>query len=285
MTWNFRLLGVLLALLLALTGSAAAQDEWGDDDDDDEESSEETDGDVGDDDGDDDEVVDPAGDDVPQDGATREKFPLRLLVALKGGGGGNYQNVPDQPPPSSRPFDDGAGGWGAMLGVTVQATAFKGLLGLEMGLLYDWGHTWSKFTFNNADTEWGYEFSTMRFPLLLEVGTPGEGSRLSFGTGPEFAFGGDAEVVATSDDFGGVNDTRATGGQGSTFWIFNLGAELGVEDYLAVTFDIHYAMNLDAESVYVDRFDNPNDPFTLQAKNDHELRLMLGVGYVHDLAL
>lgn len=284
MTLNARLLGVLLALMFAFTSAAAAQDEWADDSDADEASEDGSDEGDGGDDGED-GVVDPAGDDVPEDSTARKKFPVRLLATFKGGGGGNYQNVPDQPPVGARPFDDGAGGWGAIVGVTVQATVFKGLLGLEMGLLYDWGHTWSKFTFNNADTEWGYEFSTMRFPLLLEIGTPGEGSRLAFGTGPEFGFGGDAKVVATSDDVGGVNNTASTGGQGSTFWVFNLGAELAVEDFLAVTFDIHYAMNLDAESVYNDRFDNPNDPFTLQAKNDHELRLMLGIGYVYDLEI
>ena len=89
-------------------------------------------------------------------------------------------------------------------------------------------------------------------------------------------------MTATSDDVGGINTELTAGPHDGTFWVFDLGAELPVQEFLVVTFDIHYGMNLDTESKYLDRIDSSGN---FHARNDHELRLMLGVGYAHDFLL
>lgn len=287
MTLNVRLLGVLVALLFVLTSGVSAQDEWADDDSGDE------DPEAGDTGYDDDPEAGDFGDDDSEPDASAEAggsgevgfmagegFPLRILGSLKAGGGGSYQTKPTRGlgAVGSQPLDDGAGGWAAIIGVTVQATILEGLVGLQIGLLNDWGYSWSEYSVGNTDTEWGYEYSTWRFPLLLQLGTPGKGNRVSIGTGPEFAFGGDATVIAESTN-GGLNMTIPAIDQGGTFWVFNLGAELDVAQVLVLNFDIHYAMNLGTDDDY-------HTPFAdFPAKNDHELRLMLGLGYAYDTVL
>lgn len=225
-----------------------------------------------------------------QDGAAEgdaSKFPILLTGGLKFGGGGNYLSTPTNRPLTPQPFDDGAGGWGAAIGPYVQGTILDGLLSLETGFIFDWGYNWSKFTLNNTDYEFGFEFSTLRIPLMLELGTPGEGTRLSVGTGPEFAIGRGSKGRVDP----GVPPTQYTSfpahGEGGTLWAFNVGAEVPFK-MLRITFDIHYTMNLDSQSDYAKRVGlSPGGGLTpdVLAKHDMDLRLLLGVGYDYTIGL
>lgn len=211
-------------------------------------------------------------------------FPILLSGGLKAGGGGNYLGEPSNRPAVSLPFDDGAGGWGAGVGPYVQGAILDGLLSLELGLIVDWGYNWSQYTLGQTDYELGWDFTTMRIPIMFEVGTPGEGTRLSLGTGPELAVGMGAKGKV---DGANMSQRFPATGEGGTHWAFNLGIEAPFK-MLRLSFDVHYTLNLDSVKDYRERVafvGNSGIPVSVLAKHDMDLRLLLGVAYDYELSL
>lgn len=210
--------------------------------------------------------------------AQADDLGLSLGLVAKAGAGANYLPAPSGTPMIAGPFDDGVGGYGIAGGLAVDARLFKGLLGVESGLIIDAVTDWSKYEpAGNAGPELSLGWSTteLRIPLLVSVGTPGDGTRLSFGTGPEF-------VVPLSATYE-IEVERGVFGSGYNFdaesethvnWLVNLGiaSPLGP---LRATFDVRFAYNLGVPDTYAERL-NGGQVKTLHAM---DLRLLVGLGY------
>ena len=211
--------------------------------------------------------------------ARAEESPYQLTVGAKLGAGGNFLGAPDDPPAGTLPFDDGVGGWGIGGGIFSEARFLNGHLGAEIGLLIDSSHNWSKLTISNAiDYQLGWNATDLRLPVLVNVGTNNEGTRLALGTGPEFAFslGADATSEVTS---GPDVPFPAFDAKGKTHvnWAFNAGLGLPI-GRLRLTFDIRFALNLQSPDKYADRYELGTPPSVI-ALHRMDLRFLIGLGY------
>jgi hypothetical protein len=210
--------------------------------------------------------------------AKKESF-YQLTVGGKLGVGGNFLPAPDDPPAGgSQPFDDGVGGWGIGGGIFSEVRFFDGHLGAELDLLIDSSHNWSKLTINTTDYKLGWAATDLRMPILINAGTSNKGTRLAFGTGPEFVFalGADGKSeVASGPNFPFPNfDAK---GKTHTNWAFNAGLGLPIGP-VRVTFDVRFSLNLQSQSKYADRFENTLPP-SVVAMHRMDLRLLIGVAY------
>jgi hypothetical protein len=211
--------------------------------------------------------------------ARAEDSPYQVTVGAKLGVGGNFLGAPDDPPAGSPPFDDGVGGWGIGGGIFGEARFLNGHLGAEIGLLIDSSHNWSKLTIGNAiDYRLGWAATDLRLPVLINAGTSNEGTRLAFGTGPEFAFslGADAksEVTSGPDVPFPAFDAK---GQTHVNWAFNAGLAVPLGRF-RLTFDIRFAINLQSPNKYADRYELGTPPSVI-AVHGMDLRFLLGFGY------
>lgn len=211
--------------------------------------------------------------------AKKQSF-YQLTVGGKLGVGGNFLPAPDDPPAGgSQPFDDGVGGWGIGGGIFSEVRFFDGHLGAELDLLIDSSHNWSKLTINNAiDYRLGWAATDLRMPILINAGTSNKGTRLAFGTGPEFVFalGADGKSEVTSGPNIPFPNFDAKG-KTHTNWAFNAGMGLPIGP-VRLTFDIRFALNLQSQSKYADRFENTLPP-SVVAMHRMDLRLLIGVAY------
>lgn len=211
--------------------------------------------------------------------ARAEDSWYQVTAGAKLGVGGNFLPAPDDAPAGSPPFDDGVGGWGLGGGIFGEARFFNGHLGAEIGLLVDSSHNWSKLTIGNAiDYRLGWKATDLRLPLLINAGTSNDGTRLAFGTGPEFVFSLAAdptsEVTSGPDvPFPAFDATGKT----HVNWAFNagLGVPLG---RLRLTFDVRFALNLQNLDSYADRYEFTAPP-NVVAMHRMDLRFLFGVAY------
>lgn len=212
--------------------------------------------------------------------ARADNLGLSLGVVAKLGGGGNYLPPPSEKPPFAAPFDDGVGGYGIAGGVAVDVRLLRGLLGVETGFIVDALKNWSKYEpTGNAGPELslGWSSTDLRVPLLLSVGTPGEGTRLSFGTGPEFVvpMGTDFELeIERAGFFQDAMYRYEVEAETHVNWLFNFGLASPVGP-VRVTFDLRFALNLAVPDTYAERVFNG----ALVTQHSMDLRLLLGVGY------
>jgi hypothetical protein len=226
------------------------------------------------------------------DAADDEPF-FGLDVGVKGGVGGNFLSEPDDPPPYTAPYDDGAGGVGGGVGGYVEFRALWGHLGLELGVLWNRNKNWCNIEyFNVLETDWITRFDTVRVPLLLEGSVENELVRGSLGIGPEFVVGkGSSTEIEVTDSPAGFDDSdldavrsefRARD-QADTFLCLGVGIAFKVWK-LAISLDIRYAYNPQQPKAYDDRVQiDPmgNDLYrvTTIASNTMDLRILLGVAY------
>lgn len=214
--------------------------------------------------------------------ARAEDSFYQLTAGAKLGVGGNYLGAPDDPPAGgSLPFDDGVGGWGLGGGIFSEVRFFNGHLGAELDLLIDSSHNWSKLSIGNTlDYKLGWSATDLRMPVLVNVGTSNEKTRLAFGTGPEFVFALGAKP--TSEVTSGPNvPFNAFDAKTKTHvnWAFNLGLAAPV-GRVKLTFDIRFTLNLNSQSKYADRWDiSPGGTPSVVAMHRMDLRLLLGVAY------
>jgi hypothetical protein len=210
--------------------------------------------------------------------AQAEGRPYQVTVGGKLGVGGNFLGAPSDPPAGTLPFDDGVGGWGLGGGVFGEARFFKGHLGAEIGLLFDSSHNWSKLTVGNAiDYRLGWKATDLRLPILVNAGTSNEGTRLAFGTGPEFVFPLGTTAVSEVDS-GPAVAPLPLNAEGKTHvnWVFNAGLAAPIGS-VKLTFDIRFALNLQNLDQYADRYDFFSS--TVVAMHRMDLRLLFGVAY------
>jgi hypothetical protein len=211
--------------------------------------------------------------------ARAEDRPYQVTVGGKLGVGGNFLGAPSDPPAGTLPFDDGVGGWGIGGGVFGEARFFKGHLGAEIGLLFDSVHNWSKLTVGNAiDYRLGWTGTDLRLPILVNAGTSNEGTRLAFGTGPEFVFPLGYEPVSEVDSGPNI-PFAAFDAKGKTHvnWVFNAGLAAPIGP-VKLTFDIRFTLNLQNLDQYADRYELGAPP-SVVAMHKMDLRLLLGVAY------
>jgi hypothetical protein len=210
--------------------------------------------------------------------AQAEDRAYQVTVGGKLGVGGNFLGAPEDPPAGNPFFDDGVGGWGIGGGIFGEARFLDGHLGAEIGLLFDSVHNWSKLTVNNAiDYRLGWTGTDLRLPILINGGTSNEGTRLAFGTGPEFVFPLGYEPISEVDS--GPNIPFAaftTEGKTHVNWVFNAGLAAPVGP-VKLTFDIRFALNLQNLDQYADRVEYT--PLGVTAMHRMDLRLLLGVAY------
>jgi hypothetical protein len=215
--------------------------------------------------------------------ARAEDSFYQLTAGAKLGAGGNYLGKPDDPPAGgSLPFDDGVGGWGLGGGIFSEVRFFNGHLGAELDLLIDSSHNWSKLSVGNTvDYKLGWSATDLRMPILVNAGTSNEGTRVAFGTGPEFVFALGAKP--TSEVTSGPNvpfpdfDAKA---KTHVNWAFNLGLAAPV-GRLKLTFDVRFALNLNKQAKYADRWDlaSLTSPPSVVAMTRMDLRLLVGIAY------
>lgn len=208
------------------------------------------------------------------DGGGAGKSPVAVTVGVKFGVGGNYLPAPDKPAGASYFFDDGVGGVGFGGGFYSQARVLDGLLGLELGFIFDSSNNWSKYTLNGNDFEPAWTTLEMRMPLLFSVGTPGEGTRVSFGTGPEFAF----PLSASTEAPGPFPTTGTVATETHVNWLINLGLAVPVS-VVKVSFDLRFGYNLGLPSNNYERASGSVPSYYVLAEHALDLRLLLGVGY------
>lgn len=198
---------------------------------------------------------------------------MALAFGLKIGGGGNLLPTPD-PAPMGLPFDDGVGGYAFTVGGYAELRILDGLVGFQTGLLFDFVTNLSELSTPTGDQTWGWSATDLRVPILVQIGTPGEGTRLYATTGPEVVLGMSAE--RTSDTFGPLavqSDTHAN-------WLVGIGLASPIS-VLRLSFDIQFAYNLGAKGTYAERVSGSAPFGTLSVQGQHamDLRLLIGAAY------
>lgn len=206
--------------------------------------------------------------------------PLALGVKL--GAGGNMLLEPDDK--ASVPvgaFDDGVGGYGITGGFYAELRLLDGLLAVESGLMFDTVNNWSQLDLFGVEYELGWTSNSLRIPLLVSVGTPGSGTRVSLGTGFELVLPlGASQQFSVERGSGGAGGSLLTGAETETQgnWLVNLGLASPVGP-LRLSFDVRFALNLSPPSNYADRYDSG----TVLAEHGMDLRLLLGLAYELEL--
>lgn len=204
---------------------------------------------------------------------------LWLAAMLKVGGGGNLLPAPDNAPAFAQPFDDGVGGYAFTIGPVVELRMLRGLLGFQTGLIFDFVTNLSQLDINSVEYTIGWSGTDLRVPFLFQVGTPGEGTRLYFTTGPELVAGLSASPTVEVDPpvpLGGVvsvnTATRAN-------WVVGLGLATPIS-VLRLGFDIQFAYTLGVPSTYVERVSvGIPGGWTTDAQTAMDLRLLFNIGY------
>ena len=202
---------------------------------------------------------------------------MALSFGLKIGGGGNLLTTPDNPPAFTSPFDDGAGGYAFTVGPFAELRILDGLLGFQTGLIFDFVTNLSNIDRNGFDETWGWSSMDLRIPLLVQIGTPGEGTRLYAQTGPELVIGLSADRTSDTPATPVLIMNTVT----RPNWLFGLGlaSPLGP---VRLSFDIQFAMNLAIDPAYADRVDfGLAVPPTIatDAQHNMDLRLLIGAAY------